>query len=543
MFSKKFGGKVMLARNFFVFLLVFSFGWVWNSTASCEITRITVGGRIDIRGNFWRHSFNGGNVPALVRYEERWGAESLVGRAIGSWLGGQRVLSHFDWDGDGADYRVVEQRTRLHVRGEFTEDVLFFVELDSYDVWGEDFRSNYATGLDARGRSAEDVEVYQGYVEAGSVFGLPVSVRLGRQELVLGGGWLVGDTSVFPESPGLSFDGIRAMYRGDVFEGDVFWTKLGERSPLEQDGDVDFLGARLGYGGIEALTLEAYWVWLRDAGALQDTQDVFWTSWVEHALGLDDYDATNLHTAGVRGWGRAGGFDYEANAAYQFGEAGEVGFLFKPYGYGDDGAEYDAWAADATAGYTFDVAWKPRVYVGGAFFEGENNRSISFWEWINPFAAYVRPHASVSFNRLFSNRCYSAFIDEMGELSNFWTARAGVEVHPVDAVTVDAGVAYLAALEPFDMPVHMRWGRWRLPLVNELSFWTREGGKELGWETGLRATYRYSEDLVFAAGWSHLFTGAGLEEGVFTDLNGLLNNGGTGGGGADYLYFETQLRF
>lgn len=514
-----------------------------NIPAYCELSRVVVGGEISIRGNFWRHSFNSGNFPTLVRYERRWAPDALVGRPIGSWLGGQSILSHFDWDERGADYRVVEQRTRLHFRGDFTGDIWAYVELDSYDVWGEDFRSNYLTGVDGRSGSVDDVEVYQGYVAADSVFGLPVDVRIGRQELVLGDGWLVGDNSGFPESPGLSFDGIRAMYRGERVQAEVFWTKLAEGSPVEQDGDADFLGAVISFVGVDWLALDGYWLWLRDSAALHDTQDVFWAGWVEHLLGLDDYDVTNLHTVGLRAAGHARGFDYEANAAWQFGEADQVGFLFKPYAYGDDGAEYDAWAGDATVGYTFDVAWRPRVYAGGAFFDGEDNRAISFWEWSNPFAAYTRPRASVSFNRLFSNRCYSYFIDEMGELSNFWTARVGVQAKPLEAVELDLSAAYLSAIEPFDAPAHIRWGGWRLPLVSEWSFWTDEGGRELGWETTLRATYRYSGDLVFEAGWSHLFTGAGLEDGVFTDMNGLLYNGGTDGSGADYLYFETQLRF
>lgn len=39
------------------------------------------------------------------------------------------------------------------------------------------------------------------------------------------------------------------------------------------------------------------------------------------------------------------------------------------------------------------------------------------------------------------------------------------------------------------------------------------------------------------------FTGDGLAEGSFNDLNGLLFNGGTDDDDADYLYFETTLRF
>ena len=44
------------------------------------------------------------------------------------------------------DASFVEQRTMLNVKADFTNEVSAFIELDSYDIWGEDFRSNYLTG-------------------------------------------------------------------------------------------------------------------------------------------------------------------------------------------------------------------------------------------------------------------------------------------------------------------------------------------------------------------------------------------------------------
>jgi hypothetical protein len=502
-------------------------------SARGELQNVVVGGKITIRGNYWRNSFNSGNTPSLVRYENRVPPDAVAGRPIGSWLGGQTITSHFDWDNRGADYRVVEQRTRLHIRSDFTDNVWSFIELDSFDVWGEDFRSNYVTGVDRRAVSADDVEVYQAFIACDSFLGLPVDVRIGRQELVLGSGWLVGDNSGFPEATGLSFDGIRATYRSGPFEVDAFWTKLAERSPVEEDGDTDFSGVTFRYLGLTNATVEAYWLWLRDAQALHDTQGPIGSDWFEHPLGLDDYDATNLHTVGLRAAGNAGQFDFEANAAYQFGDAGQVGFLFKPLTYGDDSAEFDAWAGELTVGYTVDTAWQPRLYVSGAYVQGEDDRDITFWEWLNPLAPLMKPDSSVSFNRLFSNRCYSYFIDEMGELSNFWTARVGVQMTPSEPVSLDLCVAYLEALEPFDAPV--------LPLP--LSFITKENDTEIGWESTLRVSYRYSADLVFEAGWSHLFTGDGLSDGTFTDMNGLMFGGGTDDNDADYFFVETRLAF
>ena len=68
-----------------------------------------------------------------------------------------------------------DQWTRLHVKADFTNDVSAFVEFDSYTPWGDSFRSNYLTGIDARG--AADVGLYQGYVEVRNLWGAPLTLK------------------------------------------------------------------------------------------------------------------------------------------------------------------------------------------------------------------------------------------------------------------------------------------------------------------------------------------------------------------------------
>jgi len=83
----------------------------------------------------------------------------------------------------------------------------------------------------------------------------------------------------------------------------------------------------------------------------------------------------------------------------------------------------------------------------------------------------------------------------------------------------------------------------RFVVAPALSFWTNESSAEMGVETGLWSRYHYSEDLVFEAGWSHLFTGDGLLEGNYCDYHGLEFNGGTDQDDADYLYVEAKVTF
>ena len=77
----------------------------------------------------------------------------------------------------------------------------------------------------------------------------------------------------------------------------------------------------------------------------------------------------------------------------------------------------------------------------------------------------------------------------------------------------------------------------------EWSFWTRQADDSIGVTTHVWAQYDYTEDLYFRAGWEHLFTGGGLEDGSFLHRNGLQFSGGTDDDDADYFYFDTGLKF
>ncbi len=503
----------------------------WSSSA--DLQNVTVGGEVRLRARHWSSTYETAiNGPGEIRIP----AMFLPKRPIGPF----GTVSRYDWDERGNSLDFVEHRTRLNVNADFTDHVRGFIELESYDLWGRDFRSNYLTGADTAAATGDDVEVYQSYIETSRTFDWPLRLRIGRQEMKLGKGWLVDDITT--ALIGRSFDGIRATYGDGPVTVDAWWSKLNEVAALEEDGDVDFYGVYGSYDAGKALNASLYWMYIRDAGSLNDTNFTFPAEWLENLFGLDDYDPTHLHTVGTRIFGAVRGFDYDLELAYQFGDADRAGFGFKPNGlrYGDDDAEFDAWGGDLEVGYAFDMAWKPRVYLGGAYFEGEDRRDISFVEWLSPF---YEGDASISFNRLFPGKPYS-FILEIGQdMSNFWQIRGGVTARPNDAVTVGVQAALYGVDETFEAPKSISIGRFKVPLAPNLSFWTEESDDNLGVTTHVFVNYQYSEDLVVRAGWEHLFTGDGLADGNFTHRYGLEFNGGTSDDDADYFYVDTSLKF
>lgn len=497
------------------------------TVSMAELQNVEVGGQLRIRARYWSNMFVDGEPE--VRIPDFF----LPGRAIGPY----GTASELAWDEKSNDKMRFEQNTKLRFRVEFTGNVSAQVDLFSRETWGKNFRSDYITGADFRADTSRDVEFLQSYVEAQELFGLPLQLRVGRQQIELGDGWLVGKKHSTDE---FSFDGIRLTYTGEPLTIDGWWTVLSEGGIYEQDGDVDFYGLNVTYTGIANHEFLAYWLLVRDARAHNDTSFIAPLERLEEWAGVDDYDPTDLHTFGVRAAGAFDALDYALEVAYQTGNADAIGHLFSPFGYGDTGARFDSWAGDLEIGYTLDVAWKPRVFLGGAYFGGEDNRELSFADWVNPFD---RPKASVSFNRLFSETKYGELFGQDRNASNFTQLRLGANLQPLDAVTLKATLMKYWVNETFDMPRTVPAGAFRIPLAPALPFFTDSAGNDIGTIASIDLRYHYSEDLVFRLVIEHLFADDNLDNGNFIYSNGLEFNGGSDSDDATYVGVDSLIKF
>jgi len=390
------------------------------------------------------------------------------------------------------DSSYVEQRTRLNVKADFTQDVSAFIEFDSYGFWGEGFRSNYLTGADARGNS--DVALYQAYIEARNLWGTPLSLRVGRQEIALGSQMLVGTNDYSYNFSGLSFDALRLTFANDYVNIDAIAAKLAETVSDFGDDDVDMYAVYGSYIGIEDVTLDAYWVFIRDdQGALANI--------------LRNDTTVDIHTLGLRGAGVISGFDFDVEAAYQFGDVDGIKQPWFRWKRSAD-VEYAEWAVNAEVGYTFDMTLQPRVFARFAYFGG-GDPDTSCWS----------NDADLPFNRLFSNNQYSQFLDFNRNMSNFLAYTLGVSAMPTEAIELKLVGSFYES--------DQRAGN---------------SGRSLGWEVGLFADYNYSEDLVIRGGYSHFFGRKGLSGDVIGN-NGLFGWPGEKKDDYDYVFIETELAF
>ncbi len=487
-----------------------------------ELQEIRVGGKIEIYGASYTDFFAPGEpLSRHTRFAMR-------GRPIGPNGTGTTLLAD---KGIGEGVSFCEQRTRLHVQADFSEEVSAFVEVDSIDTWGDDFRaSTYLRGSDNRADTSEDVELYQSYLQIDNIRDTPFSVKIGRQELEFGSGWLVGADPGPDPFTGLSIDAVRVTYSESPFTVDAWWGKVAESMRDFGQGDRDFYGVYLSYAAAGDMTLDVYWMYLRDEQAIDFALSPLSMNLGEF-LGISDFHSTNLHTAGLRWSGKREHWDWEAEAAYQWGEADALGALFRTYPglFGDTRAQYGNWAAHAEFGHTFEATWSPRLFGGLAWYDGEDRRKVSFGQWLNPFDT---PRASVSFNRLFSTWREDDVVDGWAALTNFWKVQTGVAVAPTEKLELVAQVRYLQVIAPFYYPASAVF-----PWI------THKGAADLGWQTSLYVTYQYSADVSLNGGYTHFFSGKAIKDGSFIDQNGIQFAGGHGDEDIDYLYGMLTVEF
>lgn len=426
---------------------------VLTAPVFAELQNVEVGGEIRIRGNAYTD-----------------GAGGLT----------------FDEDIDG-ELQFIEQRSRINVTADFTDDVTVFLEIDNYTDWGLATRQENPFGANAVGQAsiADDVDMYQAYIEMREAWGQPLTIRIGRQEIVLGNEWLVGNNDTAAFFTGLSFDAVTA--RWDFDGGNVFgWaSKVVEGEVVfgpDKDQDADFYGLYLTYDGLEAVNLEGYWMYLRDAAFFGIPAGL---------LGPGAGGATEVHTIGARAYGNVAGFDYDVQAAYQTGETADLG--------GGAELDLDTFAVDATVGYLFENINNLYVWGGVAYFEGTDADD------------------ELSFLRMFSDVEYSEFLAD-SDMSNVLIIRGGASIQATESIEVSGVASWFEEDEEFG------------------------SDDELGIEVALYASYDYSEDLNFNAGWAHFFADDGLEDGAAVSLSGINVIGG-GDDDVDYFFLETVISF
>ncbi len=250
----------------------------------------------------------------------------------------------FNDDADFDNWSVFRLMTSLHAGMALSDDVGVFVQIANQnysegvtynsavvDRWEEDNNSN-------------KIFVDNAYIDVNRFFGMPVNLRLGRQNLMYGTGFVLFDGQSQYASTSVYFDGVKLTW--DITEKaklDLLYFKDQEFNRSDgADDDITLSGAYFtGKCPVVGGQQELYVLNRKDEGFGKDI-------WM-YGLRLSDKFSIGL--------------DYSAEIAYQDGKMDE-----------DTGLDQDALGYKLEAGWTFaDIGIKPRLFAGYTFLSGDND--------------------------------------------------------------------------------------------------------------------------------------------------------------------------
>lgn len=264
----------------------------------------------------------------------------------------QNVWS-FDDDRDYDNWDVFRHKTTIWAKIDATEKVSGFVALSNQN-WGEG-PSTVDAGNWEIDNMSNKVFVDNAYINVKDMLDMPVDLRIGRQNVMYGTGFVLFDGNSQFGSTSIFLDGLKASWRiTDNVTVDGLYFKDWEGSRDNTSGTEDDITM----GGLY-LTNKACPL----TGAKQEF----------YALNrTDDSMNKDIWMYGIRMSDKLDcGFDYSLEGAIQRGEAYEDSIT-------GENVDQDAYGVKLGGGYTFkDVKMQPRVSLGYAFLSGDENQDAN----------------------------------------------------------------------------------------------------------------------------------------------------------------------
>ena len=290
-------------------------------------------------------------------------------------------------DSTDADFWAA-MRTRLNANVKVDADTSAFISLQSVRTFGNNLGAgggaNARTGANAAATNSsaggangpfspndqdDSVGVHQAYMYLKNFAGLPVDLKLGRQEVVLDGHRLFGNTLWTMGAS--SHDALLLVHARDNHTLIYGYSTANEDSTLEANtGDVD---AHILYGNFQGVL----------GGALS-TYGII----VDDRFGSLSGGTTNANNAvwftlGARQAGKLAGLDYRVEYYHQLGQAAASNALGQsgiPAGVSVD--TRDAYMYGARVSKTFsNTMWKPKITLFYDFLSGTSDDDVQNGNW------------------------------------------------------------------------------------------------------------------------------------------------------------------
>jgi len=365
--------------------------------------------------------------------------------------------------------------TRIYVKAELSGNVEAMVRL----INERDFGNDYLREVEG------SVLLDLGYVKVSDLLTKGLTLTVGRQEIQLGEGLVVGSryraldylgadvgTAALDYGQQKAFDAVKvdfapaenlvlSAFKAKIIEsyglGTVTIPAIPPLIPTPVTlsmGDVDLWGASLNWKP-EGLSVEPYFVSLNAY-----------------------HNDTTLMTGGVRATWDVAGFSLKGEFAKQFGEFGPA-------------TDFKGWAGYLGAGYTFDVAAKPAVSFATNYFSGDDGTSTDIKSWIPVFPANIASRVGkIAYPALFPAGEGTIISTTLGlQTTGLWSTKLGLGLQPTEKLGLGLDFFYLRANEV-------------APGIS----------KTIGYEIDASAKYMITEDLSLCGDLGYFMRGGLIKD-------------------------------
>ncbi|MDP3786963.1 MAG: alginate export family protein [Candidatus Omnitrophota bacterium] len=448
---------------------------------------------------------------------------------------------------------------RVGVESDLTDNVSAAIVLANQARWG-----------DAAG--ATDVDVNKAYITLKEFFYQPLTLKIGRQDLMFGTGFIIGPgifrdpSGAFPVpradnfadpitsvatgvvvpvsgpmgaqySISTYYDAIRATLDFDPWTIDGIYAKIVETDTGNDDEDL--MGVNIAHKfDVYNAKAEGYWFYKRDdnlnsdLGYIHPTQvavlglgaGVTYADQYVPGVGTRVYEAEDLHTLGLRG-------DIEPveDLTLQGEGAFQVGKLYDdagPWGASTNGGSLhrtrNAWAVDLSGNYLWkDVDYKPNFGLGYVFRSGnKQGNSGKFKGWDPMFRGKF-----YSLIRDYQYGAGAAYDQQGGNIYRTLDYLAPSGSSNSHLLYVDGG---LVPMEDLTLKArYLNW--WAAEKVNSfnsnaagssIGTHTARGGRHIGQEIDTSLVYDYTEDVQFDLSGGLFFPGNLFDDNIDANTKG-----------------------
>jgi hypothetical protein len=425
------------------------------------------------------------------------------------------VAGSADFRDNGADVDNAYLMERIRVRAGYTDKWFgALVEGRSSLVQEDDrFASTGPVARKSQGPEQDSIDLHQAYLTLGNHKEFPLSLKIGRQELIYGEERLIGAFGW--NNIGRVFDAAKMRWQNEWFGADFFVSRVvipvDDQFNVANDYDW-FSGFYATSTKVPKHTLDFYFL-SRNASAQAAT--------AEPSPQAPQPSARDIYTLGVRLKslpGQLGNWDYTLDAIGQFGN-----FADTRAGAPAGRLDHTAYAFVAQGGYTFKEAWAtPRLGLEYSHGSGDSDPTDG-------------DHGT--FENLFpTNHKFYGYMDFFS-LQNLHNVRGIFQLkpHPRVSVALEGHLFWLADTSDnfYTAAGTPRGGVGTTP---GNGYGINPGyGSYAGSEVDFIAGYALTRYAQVEAGYGHFFTGDYIDSSLSAPTHGSQD--------ANYFYLQFNLNF